>query len=165
VHALAETGATGLTHLGNGLPAKINRHENPIYAGLLEDSLKAMIITDGFHIPESFIRLILKVKGVKNTIIVSDSAPAAGMPPGQYHYFGTDVQHKASGRLVKLNTPYLAGSSCCMKDCVDYMERLEICSKSELRKMSFDNPLSFLGLDPEQLNLETTHETTQDNTI
>ena len=155
VHVLAETGATGLTHLGNGLPVKINRHENPIYAGLLEDRLKAMIITDGFHIPESFIRLILKVKGVKNTIIVSDSAPAAGMPPGQYRYFGTDVELKQSGRLMKLSTPYLAGSSYCMHECVEFMRKLDICTKNELRRMAFDNPLAFLGLEPSQLQLDT----------
>jgi N-acetylglucosamine-6-phosphate deacetylase len=154
VRKLADAGATGLTHFGNGLPAKINRHDNPIFAGLLENRLKAMLITDGFHIPESFIRLVLEVKRAHNLIIVSDSAPAAGLPPGPYHYFGTDVELKENGKLVKSGTPYLAGSSCCMRECVEYLTNLGICKPPEIRNMAFENPLKFIGIDPNALDLE-----------
>ena len=47
IHNLAYAGATLLTHLGNGLPNEINRHHNPIWGGLSDYRLSAMLITDG----------------------------------------------------------------------------------------------------------------------
>ena len=37
-------GASGLTHLGNGLPNLIDRHRNPIWVGLADDRYSAMLI-------------------------------------------------------------------------------------------------------------------------
>ncbi len=153
IKKMADAGATGLTHFGNGLSAKIDRHDNPIFGGLLEERLTAMLITDGFHIPDSFIRLVLQVKGIGKTFIVSDSAPAAGLPPGNYHYFGSEVELLENGKLVKSGTPYLAGSSCCLQDCYDNFKRLQLCTPTELRKLVYDNPLAFLGIKPSEMDL------------
>ena len=75
---LTRAGASLITHLGNGAPPKLPRHNNVIQAGLLEDRLSASLITDGRHVPDEFIQLVLKTKGLDRVIVVSDVAPAAG---------------------------------------------------------------------------------------
>ena len=47
----AEAGAQLLTHLGNGVATTLDRHHNPIMAGLAQDGLHASLITDGHHLP------------------------------------------------------------------------------------------------------------------
>lgn len=87
--ALADAGATALTHLGNGCPQTLHRHDNMIWAGLAEDRLQAMIICDGHHLPDTVIKVILRAKGVHRCIAVSDLAPVAGLSSGTYPCFGT----------------------------------------------------------------------------
>jgi len=71
---LAEAGATMLTHLGNGCPAMMHRHNNMIWPGLAEDRLSAMIITDGHHLPSNVIKTVLRAKGLERSIVVSASS-------------------------------------------------------------------------------------------
>ena len=64
VWAAAEAGASLATHLGNGLPLSIPRHANPLWPLLACPSLcKALVITDGHHLPADFVRVVLAVKG------------------------------------------------------------------------------------------------------
>ena len=51
IKRLTSAGASALTHLGNGVPNVLPRHDNPIWAGLAADGLSAMIIADGHHLP------------------------------------------------------------------------------------------------------------------
>ncbi|MFZ2653301.1 MAG: hypothetical protein WAX69_00150 [Victivallales bacterium] len=59
-------GAKALTHLGNGLPQLLPRHPNTLWDGIAEDSLSAMIITDGHHLPPSGMEHICPSK---NTVV------------------------------------------------------------------------------------------------
>lgn len=83
ISAAVDAGLALSTHLGNAVPLLLPRHPNMIWEQLANDNLYAMIIADGHHIPDSFIRVVLKVKGQK-TILVSDATMYAGMPPGEY---------------------------------------------------------------------------------
>ncbi len=49
-----------------------------IETALLRDELDVEIIADGRHLPPELIRLIVKVKGVDHTALVTDSLPIAG---------------------------------------------------------------------------------------
>ncbi len=75
-----KAGASLSTHVGNGVPLLLPRHPNIIWDQLAEEALYASIITDGIHIPDSFIKVVMKNKG-KSTIVVSDATCFAGMPP------------------------------------------------------------------------------------
>lgn len=144
---LAGSGASMLTHLGNGIPQKIDRHKNPIWAGLANDDLSAMIITDGHHIPASLIKTVIRAKGVSNTIVVSDASPIAGLPPGTYSTLGNNVILEESGRLYNPETGYLVGSSSTMIDCMNYLASLDFVRESDLLEMGFYNPIRQLKLD------------------
>ena len=69
VRKCAAAGAKTLTHLANGCPNMMNRHDNPVWAGLACDDLTAMLITDGHHLPGEIIRCMAKIKGADKIIV------------------------------------------------------------------------------------------------
>lgn len=148
---LVDSGAKVLTHLGNGIPQKIDRHENPIWAGLSNDDLKAMMITDGHHLPPSLIKTIIRSKGVSNVIVVSDASPIAGLSPGKYTTLGNDVILEESGRLHNPKTGYLVGSSSTMIECMNNLRSLKILDRKELLDVGFYNPLRLIQVDPDSV--------------
>ena len=151
IYASAGAGAASLTHLGNGIPHLIPRHHNPLIAGLANDDLTAMIITDSFHLPPSLIKTIIRTKGPGNIVVVSDASPIAGLSPGNYHLFGIDTVLEESGLLHNPKTGYLAGSSYTMKQCVEYLKTLNLLSDQELQEVGFFNPLRLIHINPELL--------------
>ncbi len=148
---LAKAGATALTHLGNGVPATLPRHENPIWAGLANDDLVAMIITDGHHLPVAVIKTIIRAKGADRCIVVSDGSSLAGLGPGSYDFLGDQVILEENGRLHSPQTGYLAGSSSTMAECMNHLAGLDLVSPGELADMGFYNPLRLIGLGPEDV--------------
>lgn len=151
LHKLAQAGATSLTHLGNGVPAMLDRHENPIWAGLANDDLLAMIITDGHHLPASVVKTIIRTKGVNRCVVVSDASSLAGLGPGTYEVLGDKVVIEETGRLFDPDTGYLAGSSSTMLECMNHLASLNVVGVDELLTMGFDSPLKLIGLGPEDV--------------
>ncbi len=141
----AAAGAKALTHLGNGLPQLIPRHPNTIWDGIAEDSLVAMIITDGHHLPPSVIKTIIRAKGVDKCIVVSDAAPIAGLKPGKYRNLGGDVVLDRNGRLYNPKLDCLSGSSFNMVRCMNYLKGLGLLSDRELIKVGYENPLKLIN--------------------
>ncbi|MBI2441481.1 MAG: N-acetylglucosamine-6-phosphate deacetylase [Lentisphaerae bacterium] len=140
-----ENGAEVCTHLGNGLPILINRHQNPLWWQLTCDELHATFITDGHHLPADFIKVALRCKNVARFIVVSDATHLAGLPPGDYDFHGQQVTLAPNGRIAFRDTPYLAGSSATMLDCMNHLAALKLLTEVELRKVGFANPLRLLG--------------------
>ena len=150
----SDAGAALLTHLGNGLPNEINRHHNPIFSGIADDKLTAMIITDGHHLPPALIKTIIRAKGVDKVIITSDASPIAGMPPGTYHVLNNLAVLEKSGLLHNPEKKCLVGSSATMLACVNYLASLNLLSPEDLIKVSFTNPLKAIGINPATINSE-----------
>ena len=148
---LVNAGAVALTHLGNGVPAMLPRHHNPIWAGLANDELYATIITDGHHLPASVLKTIIRAKGPQRCVVVSDASPLAGLGPGRYRAMGHNVVLEESGRLYDPATGYLVGSSATIFECVNYLAKLRLVSPAELVTMAFYNPLKLIGLTPEDV--------------
>jgi len=148
---LVQAGAVSLTHLGNGVPAMLSRHENPIWAGLGNDDLVAIIITDGHHLPASILKTIIRTKGPERCIVVSDASSPAGLPPGKYEALGHQVALEEDGLLRDLTTGYLGGSSASMLQCMNHLASLNLVSQDGLFAMGFDNPLALIGLGPDDM--------------
>jgi N-acetylglucosamine-6-phosphate deacetylase len=145
---LTDAGAQALTHLGNGLPHLIPRHQNPLWAGMANDNLHAMIITDGHHLPPSIIKTIIRTKGIANTAVVSDASSIAGLPPGRYSTLNNEAVLEESGLLHNPHTGYLVGSSATMRDCMNFLSSLDMLSTEELIRLGFYNPLELIDIDP-----------------
>ena len=70
-------GATLATHLGNGCPQLLPRHPNVIWDLLAADALAASIIADGHHLPPATVKSLIRAKGARRTILVTDAIAAA----------------------------------------------------------------------------------------
>jgi N-acetylglucosamine-6-phosphate deacetylase len=84
VQCAVDAGARLSTHLGNGIAPEIPRHRNPIWSQLADDRLTATFIADGHHLPPDVLKAMLRAKGVKRSMLVSDSVALADMPAGVY---------------------------------------------------------------------------------
>lgn len=147
-----EAGASACTHLGNGLPNMINRHHNPLWWQMARDDIYGMFITDGHHLPADLIKVAIRAKTVSKSIVVSDAVHLAGLPPGTYDFAGAKVVLSSSGRISYAGTPYLAGSSANMIQCMNHLASLKLLTEKELWQVGRDNPLKFLGKNPALLN-------------
>jgi len=154
IKRLAEVGATVLTHLGNGIPAMLPRLSNPIWSGLAEDRLTAMVIADGHHLPESVLKVMIRAKGIDKIVVTSDASFLAGMPPGTYRDTGHDVVLEPTGRIWNPEAQCLAGSSAMMIDCMNHLARLGFMERSELLRIGIENPLRLIGIDPASVEFE-----------
>ncbi|MBN2130615.1 MAG: hypothetical protein JW741_14025 [Sedimentisphaerales bacterium] len=152
---LVDAGARALTHLGNGVPAMLCRHQNPVWAGLANDDLAALIIADGHHLPPSLLKTILRTKGPDKCIVVSDASPLAGLPAGQYQSMGARVVLEESGLLHNPATGYMAGSSATIRTCAAHLASLDLVSPEEIARMVWDNPLQLIGVSPERVRTDS----------
>jgi N-acetylglucosamine-6-phosphate deacetylase len=153
-------GASLSTHLGNGLPVLLPRHDNPFVHQLAEDALMAGVIFDGHHLPPALRRIILRTKGVERLIMVSDATRLTGMAPGRYQEaVGGEVELSAAGRLSLAGTPYLAGAArTLMQDAAFALFEDQIPLESVLR-MTVENPRRLLGCQSDSLVLFSLDET------
>lgn len=140
-----DTGATALTHLGNGLPHLIDRHRNPLIDGMAEDRLAAMLIGDGHHLPWNLLKVILRAKGVARCCLVSDAAPVADNPPGTYSCLGGTAALDAHGRLSDPATGYLMGSSFTIRRVVNATRRALALDDATMHRLAVVNPLALIG--------------------
>lgn len=107
-----DAGASLSTHLGNGAHVMLPRHPNYLWDQLAEERLAATVIADGFHLPDSVLKVIARVKKDK-MVLISDSVALAGLPPGDYQAsVGGEVTLTEEGRLHLKGEPrLLAGSA------------------------------------------------------
>lgn len=143
-----QMGATFLTHLGNGVPLLLHRHNNPIWEGCANDELGATIIADGFHLSDSVLKTIIRAKSVDRISIVSDMAPICGNPPGEYECFGSQVVLEWNGRIKQKEKDNLAGSAVTILDSMNYLASHfnYLLTLEDFIKLGVTNPLAFLNL-------------------
>jgi N-acetylglucosamine-6-phosphate deacetylase len=80
-----DSGLSMFTHLGNGCPMNLPRHDNIIQRVLsMADKLQITFIADGVHVPYFAFGNYLRIVGIDNAIIVTDATAAAGLGPGIY---------------------------------------------------------------------------------
>lgn len=85
LRAAVDQGLSVFTHLGNGCPQQLHRHDNIIQRVLsIADKITCCFIADGVHVPFFALRNYLRCAGVQRSIVVTDCMAAAGMGPGQY---------------------------------------------------------------------------------
>lgn len=146
LHQAADAGATLITHLGNGCPNMLPRHESIIIYQMVEDRLHAGLIGDGHHLPDDFIRVALRCKGLDKVFIVSDCAPIAGFPPGEYETLGNRVQLTSAGRIQHVSAMHLVGSGNNMAECMRHLVARKLLTVDQAWQVGLKNPLAILGV-------------------
>lgn len=143
---LANKGAKALTHVGNGIPSLLPRHDNIMWSALSQDRLSVMFIPDGFHLPEHVLKVFLAAVPVEKLIAVSDCAFPGGLPPGQYEMNGVKSFLEEDG-FLRSSVGTLNGSSCCLAQAVDVLKRIGA-SDAVCKAIAYENPLKLIGLKP-----------------
>ena len=147
IEAAVQAGASLSTHLGNGSHAQLPRLQNYLWEQLASDGLKASIISDGFHLPASVLKVMLRTKGLDNLVLVSDIAFLGGSAPGQYHWGDVAVEVHADGHIGLAGTPFLAGAG----HLLDWdIPRFAAMTGTPLRdavSLATVNPAALLGLE------------------
>ncbi len=77
-------GATGFTHLGNGCPQQLDRHDNILWRVFETPGLMSGLICDSIHLSPSAFRTIHKVLPPEAIYYTTDAVAPAGAPPGRY---------------------------------------------------------------------------------
>jgi N-acetylglucosamine-6-phosphate deacetylase len=86
-------GLSMVTHLGNGCPLQLHRHDNFIQRCLhLSDSLWICLIPDGVHVEFFALSNYLRCASLERVIFVTDAISAARLGPGRYKLAGNDIQ-------------------------------------------------------------------------
>ena len=85
LNAAIDAGLSMFTHLGNGCPMLLPRHDNIIQRALsLSNRLWLTFIADGAHVPWPALRNYLRAATMDRCIVVTDAISAAGLGPGRY---------------------------------------------------------------------------------
>ncbi len=147
-------GATFSTHLGNGAHAVLRRHPNYIWEQLAEDRLMAGFIVDGIHLPQSFLRVALRAKGVERSVLVTDASGPAGCKPGRYRLGEQEVDLTEDERVVLAGQERLAGSALRMDRGIENLVKLGGLSLADAVRMATVNPARAVGVAGRQAGLE-----------
>jgi N-acetylglucosamine-6-phosphate deacetylase len=124
--ALDDAIAAGLslcTHLGNGVPQLLHRHDNVMQRLLARDELYATFIPDGIHLPWNVLRNFVRAKPKAKVLFTTDCMSAAGAPPGRYRLAGMELE-VGKDRVVRQpgHARSFAGSALTLDEAVTNLE-------------------------------------------
>ena len=141
--AAIEAGLSMVTHLGNGCPPLLPRHDNFIQRVLARSShLRVGLIADGYHLPPFVLSNLLQALG-DSAFIVSDAMAAAGLGPGSYELAGQPVV--VGDELVpwSADRSHFVGSACPIRRMADVLRGIEV-PDAEIHQLTVDRPAAIL---------------------
>jgi N-acetylglucosamine-6-phosphate deacetylase len=139
--AAIDAGLSLFTHLGNGCPALLPRHDNIIQRALsLRDRLMLMFIADGVHVPLPGLKNYLQLAGIDRSVVVTDAISAARLGPG--HFTLGERQIEIGEDLIAHlpGSPLLMGSTATMPRMVALLRERVGLSENEVWQLVVDNP-------------------------
>jgi N-acetylglucosamine-6-phosphate deacetylase len=111
ISAAIDAGATLCTHLGNGCPTTLHRHDNIIQRLLARDELTACFIPDGVHLPPMVLRNLIRAKPPGKVILTTDAMAAAGAGPGRYTLGALELEVGMDAVVRLPGSAHFAGSA------------------------------------------------------
>ena len=141
LRAAIDAGLSMFTHLGNGCPMLLHRHDNIIQRVLaLRDRLMISFIPDGVHVHFTALKNYLDLVGLDRAIVVTDAIAPAGKGPGQYQLgrwnlnIGPDMVARAP------DGSHLVGSAITMPRIWQNLTENLGLSVRQARKLTCENP-------------------------
>ncbi|MDI7276526.1 MAG: N-acetylglucosamine-6-phosphate deacetylase [Anaerolineae bacterium] len=144
-------GASHVTHLFNAMSTmeKVGplRRIGLAEAGLAREDLSVEVIADGWHVPLSLVRLVVRAKGVGMVALVTDAMRAAGLPEGRYLLGSEEAMGvTVRGGMAVTDEGGLAGSIAGMDQMVRNVARGVPMPLAEAWQMASLTPARILGL-------------------
>ena len=144
--AAVDAGLTMFTHLGNGCPAVMPRHDNIIHRALsLRDKLWLCFIVDGAHIPFFVLKNYLDLVGLKKTIVVTDAMIAADQGPGRYSFGRWNLEIGEDLVARSPDNSHLVGSTVTMQKSFRNLTEALGFSSADARRVLEMNPRVAMG--------------------
>src|SRR5688572_25019334 len=145
--AAIDAGVSMFTHLGNGCPMQVHRHDNIVQRALsLHDRLWLCFIADGVHVPFPALGNYLRAAGLDRTVVVTDAIAPAGLGPGRYTLGRWDL---LIGEDMVARAPdgsHFVGSAITMKQAYANLVGPVGLSDADATKLTRDNPMRAIGL-------------------
>jgi N-acetylglucosamine-6-phosphate deacetylase len=146
LRAAIDAGVTMITHLGNGCPALVPRHDNFLQRAFsLREHFWLCFIADGVHIPFFALRNYFDLVGFDKAIVVTDAIVAADLGPGLYRFGRWELEIKEDLVARPPDNSHLVGSTVTMQRTYQNLtERVGISSSDALKLLEL-NPQVALG--------------------
>ncbi len=146
--AAADAGLSLFTHLGNGCPGVLPRHDNIVQRVLsLSDRLFVSFIADGHHVPMFALQNYLQTIAPERIVIVSDAITAAGLGPGRHRLSDQVVDVDADGAAWSADRKHFAGSATPISRMTRILRDELGIDDTTLRRWTWDNPGRLMGLE------------------
>lgn len=144
--AALDAGLSMFTHLGNGCPLELPRHDNIIQRVLSRaDRLWISFIADGVHIPWPALGNYLAVVGMERAVVVTDAIHAAGLGPGRYAQDGQELVVDAEGGTWSADHSHLMGASTTMPQVEAHLKQKLGLTDQQITALTSENPQRLLG--------------------
>jgi N-acetylglucosamine-6-phosphate deacetylase len=140
-----DRGITHATHTFNGMTPL--RHREPgVVGAIMNSDISCELICDCIHVHPGAFNILIKVKGIENVILITDSMRAGCMEDGVYEFGGQEVVVKAGvARLKKDNS--LAGSVLTLNRALkNIIENTDLNFLQAVNMISL-NPAKLLGIE------------------
>jgi N-acetylglucosamine-6-phosphate deacetylase len=135
------------THLGNGCPGLLPRHDNIIQRVLSQsDQLMVSFIADGHHVPAPALQNYLDRVPTENIVIVTDAISAAGLGPGRYELADQVVEVDEDGAAWSACRTHFAGCASTFPQMIDFLKNQVGATDTDIERWLKDNPSRLLGI-------------------
>lgn len=141
-----DAGLSLFTHIGNGCPMELNRHDNIVQRALsLSDRLWLCFIADGAHVPFFALKNYLSAASLERCIVVTDAIAPAGLGPGRYTLgrWQLDIGQDMVARAP--DGSHLVGAAITMPQSAANLRNHLQLSPAEIEQLCARNPRAALG--------------------
>lgn len=136
-----DNGIKLFTHLGNGCPGLLSRHDNIIQRVLsLSDDLAVSFIADGHHVPAFALKNYLQRVPPNNIVIITDAISAAGLGPGRYELADQVVEVDEDGAAWAACRTHFAGCAATFPQMIDVLRNQVGATEEDLQRWLIENP-------------------------
>ncbi len=136
-----DAGLSVFTHLGNGCPRQLPRHDNIIQRALsLADHLHFGFIADGVHVPFFALGNYLKCCGIDRAFVVTDAICGAGLGPGEYSIGSRRLVIDNNLATWSTDHSHLIGSAGTMQRSAENLRTALALEDEDIRRLLSENP-------------------------
>lgn len=144
LRAAIDAGLSMFTHLGNGCPGALPRHDNIIQRVLsLAGPLTISFVADGAHVPPFALKNYLAVAGIGNCVVVTDAISAAGLGPGTYSLGDQRIEIGQDLIPWSADRTHFVGSATTMPRMATVLDGIGL-AEDEISQLLATNPGRFL---------------------
>ncbi len=145
--AAIDAGLTMFTHLGNGCPLHLHRHDNIIQRVLSRaDRLWIGMIADGVHVPFFALQNYLRAASPNRCFIVTDAIAAAGQGPGTYQLGGQTVVVDEQLATWAADRSHLMGSAGTMPRTAQNLKQKLLLDEHQIEQLTWTNPRAAINV-------------------